>query len=747
MKQYGIKEDETQEVAGAAFYQSGVDAEIKKAYKEAELFYRKAIEKEHIGAHCQLALLYLKEHISDSFWKSNKKKEAKELLIIAAEKGHPQAMLNLAYQLTLGDGIKEEFEGAMKWYNRYLSADTRFTLLPAENSAGFIDLRLKLLFATLENNNTLSHLNLSGIPITPVSAAYLADALKYNHTLIDINLSYCQLNDKAIHLLSKALRDKNCKTLLRLDLTGNTFGISGQQDQQHIEQCLRLNQHKAAQLVEACCKKELTEIERLFGEGVSPYVTDSNGNTVFHWAAWMENVDLMQRLLKRCPDINLRLLLNGQQLSPINIAKGLENSEMIALLAKHMGSLPSLLSVVPDSVSVPKPASDPEPDPKPTPDSKPTPDPASTPKPSPNPVSIPPRQSSAYLIPFEDIKWQRDIGEGHYAVVFAGIWRGHTTVAVKKLRMQHLSSEALEEFYREAAVMEHLQTPRVVQLYGICKEPYCFVMEYMEKGSLFMVLRSEPTLDWPLRQRIGFDIACGLDFLHTAGVLHRDLKSLNVLLDSNYRAKLADFGLSKIKAESRTSSSKRQTVGTCAWSGPEILQPRDRGEKIPYSPQSDMYSYGMVLWEIASKKTPFSDAESDMQICHWVVNRGTRETIPDDTPELVAKLIQACWDADPKKRPLAADAVKQLRNEEVLSPAPMPRQANLSPVSTESYGMYASDFSSPYSAGNGSPYFGRSDSKTFFRAPEERVASGSSSSSTVPYEMYASDFSRTSYKK
>jgi hypothetical protein len=136
-----------------------------------------------------------------------------------------------------------------------------------------------------------------------------------------------------------------------------------------------------------------------------------------------------------------------------------------------------------------------------------------------------------------------------------------------------------------------------------------------------------------------------------------------------------------------------------------------------------------------------------MQICHWVVNRGTRETIPDDTPELVAKLIQACWDADPKKRPLAADAVKQLRNEEVLSPAPMPRQANLSPVSTESYGMYASDFSSPYSAGNGSPYFGRSDSKTFFRAPEERVASGSSSSSTVPYEMYASDFSRTSYKK
>ena len=749
-----IKENEPQEIAGATLYQSGIDAEGNKQYKEAELFYKKAVEKGHIGAHCQLALLYLKEYVSGSFWSGTKKEEAKRLLTIAAKQGHRKAILNLAYQLALGDGVKEDFTEAIRWYNRYLSADTSLTLVPAENLAKRGDLRLKLLFATLRINNTLISLNLSGITLNSMSAGYLAEALKQNRTLLYINLSYCQLNDKSILILRDVLRHKHCKTLLTLDLTGNTFGADGLEAEQFIGQCLKSNQWTAQKLVEACCKGELRQIIELIAEGASPYVTDSNGNTVFHHAALMNNVNLMDCLLKKCGDVNLQILLNQQRYNPVIIAENLKNPAMMALLEQHAASLPLLLPAAPDVTPQSSPApidlismsssgsSSSSQRPLVAVDAEET---AAIEK-SPQATSQRRFKQPARLIPFEDIEWQRDLGIGHYGVVFAGIWRDHTTVAVKKLHIQQLSTDAFEEFYREAEVMARLQNPRVVQLYGICNKPYCLVMEYMEKGSLFMVLHSEAILDWPLRQRIGFDIACGLDFLHTEGVLHRDLKSLNVLLDDNNRAKLADFGLSKIKSESRTSSSKRQAVGTCAWSAPEILQKRKRGEKAPYSPQSDMYSYGMILWEIASRKAPFLDAESDMDIRDWVVDDGVRETIPDDTPALMVTLIQACWDQNPEKRPLAAEAVRQLKSVEVLSPAPMPRQANSRSASTESYEMYASDFNSHPSSGNGGIYLGGNKKDTFFRVPEDRTVSRSSSS-TESYEMYASDFAGTVHKK
>ena len=123
-----------------------------------------------------------------------------------------------------------------------------------------------------------------------------------------------------------------------------------------------------------------------------------------------------------------------------------------------------------------------------------------------------------------------------------GTLQGHTQVAIKKLLLDQLTERTEEEFKSETAIMAQLRHPNVVQLYGIVLKPeYCMVMEFLANGSLYGVLHSKRELDWDLRQRIALGMSRGLAFLHSKKILHRDLKSLNVLLDGNMRAKLADF--------------------------------------------------------------------------------------------------------------------------------------------------------------------------------------------------------------
>src|SRR5665213_3043395 len=182
------------------------------------------------------------------------------------------------------------------------------------------------------------------------------------------------------------------------------------------------------------------------------------------------------------------------------------------------------------------------------------------------------RQSTT--INHAELKLGKELGRGGFGVVYQGTWR-HTDVAVKQLLMDKISPEAAEEFETESQIMAQLRFPNIVQFYGFCMSPtYCIVMEYMPNGSLFSVLRSNKPLEWPLRFRIAVDVAKGLSFLHHENILHRDIKSLNVLLDENYKAKLTDFGLSKVKAETKshataTKTNNKDSVGTVQWMAPE----------------------------------------------------------------------------------------------------------------------------------------------------------------------------------
>jgi serine/threonine protein kinase len=182
-------------------------------------------------------------------------------------------------------------------------------------------------------------------------------------------------------------------------------------------------------------------------------------------------------------------------------------------------------------------------------------------------------------------------------------------------------------------------------------------MEYMSKGSLFNVLHSDEKLSWLQREQIALDIACGLAFLHAEKILHRDLKSLNVLLDNHFHASLTDFGLSKIKAETHNTMTKDgHPVGTPAWMAPELIDQ-------PYTAKADIYSCGIVFWEISSRQVPYKDAPNPYVIPHWAAQEDKHDKIPQDTPPRFAKLIQWCRKPKAEERPIADEVVTELKSD------------------------------------------------------------------------------------
>ena len=262
------------------------------------------------------------------------------------------------------------------------------------------------------------------------------------------------------------------------------------------------------------------------------------------------------------------------------------------------------------------------------------------------------------LIPYEELAFAKKLGQGGFGTVHAGTLQDHTQVAIKKLFLDRLTERAEEEFKNEAAIMAQLRHPNVVALYGIVLQPeYCMVMELLENGSLYSVLHSKRELDWALRQRIALDMSRGLAFLHSKKILHRDLKSLNVLLDGNMRAKLADFGLSLVRAETKSKTKQNESAGTLQWMAPELLS----GEKMRYDASCDIYSLAVTLWELVSRKLPFEEAPNPSLIPLWIA-QGKREVIPTDCPKLLGQLIQRTWSEDPAKRLDAAVIVKVLQS-------------------------------------------------------------------------------------
>lgn len=265
-------------------------------------------------------------------------------------------------------------------------------------------------------------------------------------------------------------------------------------------------------------------------------------------------------------------------------------------------------------------------------------------------------------IPYNEIKFSQTIlGAGGFGVVCQAQWQ-HIDVAVKQLKVSRMSDNALEEFKQEAACHAGLRHPNIVTLYGVCLEHgrYSMVMELMVKGSLYQLLHNNEDLPWNLRLMLAKDMAVGLAYLHAKGIVHGDLKSMNVLLDDRLRAKISDFGLSRVKHESSTLSTPGSSTGTLCWMAPELFE---RGGKC--STASDVYALGIIFWELASRKLPFTDAANSAIIMQWV-KQGEREKIPEETPPKLARLIAECWKERTDERPVADQIISVFAAEEPM---------------------------------------------------------------------------------
>ena len=272
-----------------------------------------------------------------------------------------------------------------------------------------------------------------------------------------------------------------------------------------------------------------------------------------------------------------------------------------------------------------------------------------------------------WIINSSSIKLLKIIDFGGSSDVYLGEYRG-TEVAVKKLRLLEGKKDYIKEYKREVSSLFLLYHPYLVLLMGVVAEPLnlSIVTEFCKGGNLFELLYKRPNiyLSWEFKKKILLQIAIGMNYLHTNDppVLHRDLKSLNILLTNKIEKssdttdiKISDFGLSRLYQKSCILSGH---LGTCYWMAPEIIV-RKR-----YSTKVDVYSYGIIIWEVCTRKTPYG-CMSQQQVQFYVsVKKGrpNMKIIPNDTPPKLIQLMQMCWDHEPNNRPTFEFIVDFLRN-------------------------------------------------------------------------------------
>ncbi|KAL6071243.1 Tyrosine-protein kinase abl1 [Balamuthia mandrillaris] len=261
-----------------------------------------------------------------------------------------------------------------------------------------------------------------------------------------------------------------------------------------------------------------------------------------------------------------------------------------------------------------------------------------------------------FALNFEELEFGKQIGKGSFGVVFKGKWR-LTPVAIKLLN-NSLRQEQLQEFRKEVELMQNLRPhSNVVLLLGVClhhpEHPLCIVTELLPNGSLLDFLKKqksqlpeEEKLGWnELMVRIAKGVAAGMQHLHAEQIIHCDLSARNILLTENLEAKVADFGMSRVLSAEEDHHQTMSNIGPVRWMAPESLKDR------VYSEKTDAWSFGVVLWEIATfGEMPYKNLTT-MQVTVEVVMGRIRLEAPEGTPEVFCELMEQCLASNPEERP------------------------------------------------------------------------------------------------
>ncbi|CAH8626425.1 unnamed protein product [Schistosoma bovis] len=242
-------------------------------------------------------------------------------------------------------------------------------------------------------------------------------------------------------------------------------------------------------------------------------------------------------------------------------------------------------------------------------------------------------QDLPWEVPFEsvtDLVW---IGSGAQGVVFRGCFRDEL-IAVKKVNKQSDT---------DIRHLRYLNHPNVIKFKGVCVEQpcYCILMEYCPYGQLYEIIHSGNPISPSLICSWVKQIANGMHYLHSCKIIHRDLKSPNVLIGYNHVLKISDFGASREWTENST---KMSFTGTVAWMAPEVI----RNE--PCSFKVDVWSYGVLLWELLTGEIPYHNVDSTA-ILWGVGSENLRLPVPVTCPSELRVLMKTCWNIKPRNRP------------------------------------------------------------------------------------------------
>ncbi|KAL5203092.1 hypothetical protein ABZP36_014044 [Zizania latifolia] len=250
---------------------------------------------------------------------------------------------------------------------------------------------------------------------------------------------------------------------------------------------------------------------------------------------------------------------------------------------------------------------------------------------------------------------------GTYSRLFHGIYN-EQPVAVKFIRQPdeeedaELAAKLEKQFTAEVTILARLHHHNVIKLVGACNAPpvFCVITEFLCGGSLRAFLRKLQRQKLPLEKiiSIALDIAHGLEYIHSQRVIHRDVKPENILFDGEFCAKVVDFG---VACEEVYCNSLEDDPGTYRWMAPEMYKRKPYGRKV------DVYSFGLLLWELVSGSIPYEEM-TPLQAAFAVVNKNLRPIIPSSCPAPLRVLIEQCWSCQPEKRPEFCQIVQILKN-------------------------------------------------------------------------------------